>query len=390
MGAPMHGLNKGVYFILLSVIALSGCKPPEEEPPVFDFKNYPGIAVIGNDEITVVYSDDERTFKDGMPVQGGIRDYYFRDNTVSYIRGSSLTIFFNDSPIAENRDTFGLDPFFSPYRIIESEKFTARSQIFVTGEGITAQQVALRASDDIDMFLRWTVYTPLEIEAGTQIRLTGTDIMEDGIYHRYDNGVIIALASYDEHSQYHFDTANEVTTVTTPLRIGAGADTTVGFFVASGESDMEVITKMFAVVETDLFDDADRYWRHWLENKGFPEFQVQQYEMSYKANLYTAYASNVRGEIPPQIEQYTVDYRDTGTDIVLSEITENALFYAKSGDRHRAYRLVHETIEHTNSYGLIPGGIHTRDQQYIFQPLSIVNCKKISEALAIYFTKTDL
>ncbi len=384
----MHEMNKEFSFILVFIFILSGCKPPDEEPLVFDFKRLPGMAVIGNDDISVIYSDDKRTFEAGVPLAGGIRAYYFEDNTINYIRGSSMSIIDGTGALAGNRDTIGLEPFFSPFQIIETEKFNARTQIFVTGDGITTQQITIHAASDMNTFVRWSLYTPVEIESGRTVRLTGTDIMEDGVYHRYDNDVIIAFAAYDEYSQYNFDDANGITTLTTPLEIEAGADTTVGFFIAAGKTDMEVITKMFAAEKADLFDEASRHWQNWLNNIEIPEFPHQQYKRSFKANLYAVHASKLSGEFPVYLAGHPGDKKETETGINFAGIAENAAEFAISGERRRAEELIHEMIEHSNSYGLMPGGLLKNDMQSV-QPLSLLSCKNFTNALTVYFKKPE-
>ncbi len=334
-------MNTNVYFIIsLTTFFLAGCTAPEEEAPAFDFQNHPGAAVVGNNNVCAVYSDDTRTFNDDNPVPGGIQQYYFKESGISYIQGSSITFVDDTGEIETQQDTFGLDPFFSPFNKLAGEDFNYQTQLFATGQGIIVQQVTIHAERELNTFVRWSLYTP---SAPGKKQISATDILEDGIYHRYDNEVILAFAVTAVGSQYNFDDTAGIATVTTPLHLDANTDTTLTFFIAAGTSDTEVITKMFEAEDNELFDKAYRYWNDWLEQTATPDFPNEHYERIYIANLYTVYASEFNGARQIQIPD------TTGTSLA-----EKAQDYIIDGDYEKGNQLIHTMMENSNSYGLIP------------------------------------
>jgi len=341
-------MNTHDYFIIsLTAFFLAGCTAPEEEAPAFDFQNHPGAAVVGNNNVCAVYSDDTRTFNDDNPVPGGIQGYYFRESEISYIQGSSITFVDDTGVIETQRDTFGLDPFFSPFNKSAGEDFNYQTQLFAAAQDIIIQQVTIHAERELNTFVRWSLYTPT---APGKIQMSATDILKDGIYHRYNNEVILAFAATAEGSQYDFDNTAGITTVTTPLHLEAKTDTTLTFVIAAGTSDTEVITKMFAAEDNEIFDKAYRYWNDWLESTATPDFPNEHYERSYIANLYTVYASEFT-------EAGQIQIMDT-TGISLAERAQD---YIIDGDYEEGKQLIHTLIENSNSYGLIQG-IHTSSE----------------------------
>ncbi len=361
-------MHRKFYIIIILVLIIAGCKPPEEEPLTFDFKHRPGAAVVGHGNVSVVYSDDARTFNTDNPIQGGIQQYYFNDNSNSYISGSEITFTNETGEIETKQDTFGLDPFFSPFNKTAGKELEYQTQLFATEEGIIVQKVMIYAHRDIDTFIHWKLYTPAQTDSR---QMTATDILEDGIYHRYDNDSILAIAGTDEHSQFTFNTTEDITTVTTPLSLKANRDTTLTFFITAGSSDTEVITKMFAAEENDLFDNAYRYWNTWLAEMEIPAFPHEQYKQTYVSNLYAVYASALNGTYPAPISETS--------DVSRAQKAHDHLY---TGEYDRAEQLINEMIEHANSYGLIPATI--KDE--VINPVSPIECAEFIEVLHVYFS----
>lgn len=369
-----------LFITFTAILILSGCTPAEKEILDFDLKKYPGAAVIGNGGVRVMYSDDERITGTTRPVSGGILHYYFENDTTSYIGGSTVTYKDDTGMLASSQDTFGLEPFFSPFQKISFENFKSRHRIFATGEGIIVQQVTIQTESDLNTFVQWSLHTP--VESGP-LRMNATDIMEDGIYHRYNNNMILAFAATGDHSQYNFDRTEGITTITTPLRLKANSDTTLTFFITAGTSDTDVITKMFAADRNDLFEEAKRHWNDWLATNDIPLFPHIRYEKSYKSNLYAVYASGVNDDSPlPETGQYNTQQIESAPGTMIDNVQE----YIQTGDRRRAEQLIREVTENTNSYGLIP----ETDTTLLSGPLSPVKCSDYLDALHAVFKDKEV
>jgi len=342
-------------FILLicTGIFLTGCETTDDEMLTFDLKKHPGIAVIGNDRVTVIYSDDERTFDQDSEISGGIQTYSFNQDAINYIQGSMIEFIDNDGPVTVEQDTFGIDPFFSPFQVIENSSLRARSRIFVTEDDLTVQQISIIANDDLNISVQWTIKHVTKDDTVTH---SSTDILEDGIYHRYDNDVIIALAATNEQSQYSFDDRLNISTITTPLSLSAGSDTTLTFFIAPGMSDTDVITKMFAAEEDDLFLLATTNWQNWLRSYDIPKFPHHIYQHIYTSNLYASYAMEFNGA--DQFISQQIQKIPAASDIDLLALTIEARDYILTGDMDKAEPLIKIIIENTNSYGLLPAKLY--------------------------------
>jgi hypothetical protein len=375
---------------MLSVF-IYGCTSPEEDPLIFNLNNHPGVAVIGDGDVCVIYSDDNRVFETHNSLAGGIIRYYYKDNAISYI-GGSVVEFIDEAGFAvNNRDTFGLDPFFSPFKLIETGPITARMQLFVASDGIVAQRISLRASRTINTFVHWSLSTPAVIESSPDITISRSDIMHDGIFHRYSNNTIIALASDTEDTQYNFDDSKDITSLVTPLRLEADMDTTLTFFIAAGETDMEVITKLFGAEEIDLFDDASRIWQSWLDDNVSINFPHEHYERSFYANLYALHAARLNGTIPVYFTARETDPGDDQAEGRITLLAEKAREYLESGDREQAEGLIHLMIENANSYGLMPDRLPGPENNTRYTPLSLRGCRAFITVFAEYFNgKKDI
>jgi hypothetical protein len=335
--------------IYISVLfLLAGCAPRDEEDITLDLKKYPGSAVVGNGEICVVYSDDQRVFDSAAPVPGGIRRYYHGDFDRNYIHGSMIEFLTDTGAVTMVQDTFGLAPFFSPYRTGHSEFFDMESRIFMTEEGITVQRIEIKPRRDLDTFIRWTLNVPAEVGLEGETMVRGYDVLDDGLYIRYGNGLILSIGTYGERNQFLYDRDNGIASATAPLRLTAERDTTITFFVTSGYSDTEVITRLFAVDDGDLFETASGQWMAWLDRDSRPAFPDDHYRDAYDRNRYALFAS-IRGSDLAGGE----DAGTIGTSI--GEEAADSAYIELYGDIDTADEILRRMIENTNSYGLITG-----------------------------------
>jgi hypothetical protein len=293
-------MKKILYISLLLIISIFGCKPKEEIPMyVPDKKLYPGSAIIGNGEVCVVYSDDERSFDRSLPVTGGIQQFYFNDFTASYIRGSSFGIKQNNQDVGFLYDTLGIEPFFSPFLRATAEHLTIHTNTFVAEKGLVAQKITVRAEEQTDGLLLWTAFTPREIPGERIIRLRSYDILEDAVFIRYDNGITLVFSTYGERSKYSFD--NGIVTISTPLTLPPGGERSYTFFFTAGTSDNEAIMKLFSAEAEDLYAQAEKYWTDWVAKANLRDFDNEHYAQSVKANLYAARASILKGAVPADL-----------------------------------------------------------------------------------------
>jgi hypothetical protein len=339
---------KKLSLLIIVLILLGGCTPRDEEGIAPDLKKYPGSAVIGNGEVCVVYSDDNRVFDSAAPVPGGIRRYYHDDFSLNYIHGSMIEFLTDTGAVTMVQDTFGLDPFFSPYRVGHSEFFDMESRIFMTEEGITVQRIEIKPRRDLDTFIRWTLNVPAEVGLEGETVVNGYDVLDDGLYIRYGNGLILSIGTYGERSQFVYDRESGIASATAPLRLTAERDTTITFFITSGYSDTEVITRLFAVDDGDLFETASGQWTAWLDRDSRPAFPDDHYRDAYHRNLYALHAS-IRGSDLAGGE----DAGTIGTSI--GEEAADSAYIELYGDIDTADEILRRMIENTNSYGLITG-----------------------------------
>jgi hypothetical protein len=331
---------KKLSLFIIVLILLGGCTPRDEEGIAPDLKKYPGSAVIGNGEVCVVYSDDNRVFDSAAPVPGGIRRYYHDDFSLNYIHGSMIEFLTDTGAVTMVQDTFGLDPFFSPYRVGHSEFFDMESRIFMTEEGITVQRIEIKPHRDLDTFIRWTLNVPAEVGLEGETVVKGYDVLDDGLYIRYGNGLILSIGTYGERSQFIYDRDNGIASATTPLRLTADRDTTITFFITSGYSDTEVITRLFAVDDGDLFETAGGQWLAWLDRDSRPAFPDDHYRDAYDRNRYALHASIRGGDIAGGEDHvarmatrpnYTIG--EASADSVLIAMIKNANSYGLMTER---------------------------------------------------------
>jgi hypothetical protein len=293
-------MKKILLPVLLITLFLNGCKPKEDIPMYKpDLKLYRGSAIVGNGEVCLVYSDDERVFEPSLPVTGGILQFYFRDFTASYVRGSSFNIKTNNRPVELQYDSIGIEPFFSPFLNASSDTIYVNSRIFVTEKGLVGQKITVRAEEQTDGLLLWNVHTPGIIPGTRTIRIRSTDILEDAVFIRYDNGITLAFATYGERSKYAFD--NEIVAISTPFTLPPGGERSFTFFFAAGESDNDAIMKLFTAEQGDLYELAYTYWNEWISKATTAEFPDELYTHSFRNNLYAVRASSLKGAIPADL-----------------------------------------------------------------------------------------
>ena len=244
-----------------------------------------GYAILGNGNLTAVYSDDERVT--AATHAQGIQHFYFENYTADYVESTAF-----DLPQA-SETAVGMKNFFTT----ETRHGAAGTVLcFIHPAGAAVLSFAAEGARQY----RFETRLRAEIKTDQDIRLTSL---------REENGVAMAIWSNGTALAIAPESAEEIlikeATVSITGKLGAEARARVLLAPAASASD--AIAKVRSLGhENDLEANAAQYWNEWINRGVLPAFpagdpQGAQYLEAFKRNLYCVKSANLNGQIPADI-----------------------------------------------------------------------------------------
>ena len=232
---------------------------------------WPGYAVLGNGNLTAVYSDDARIT--AATHQQGIQHFYFKNYTADYVVSTSFS--------ANGAPAVGMKNFFTTH----SQTPTQTVLCFVHPDDAVVLSVTSNGSFDFKAVLR------KEIKTDQIITLTSFQATDGIALAQWSNGTVIALASKSA--------SDKVTLSEDSVRIAGAKSGEI--LLIPGDSSTEVLAKVARFRQKkDIEAEASTHWNAWMDGGKLPH-SAAAYLEAYKRNLYCVKSATLNGQIPADI-----------------------------------------------------------------------------------------
>ena len=259
-----------------------------------------GYAILGNGNVTAVYSDDPRI--SATTHHTGIQHLYFRDYTADYVASTSFVVPDDKLPVEAASAVVGMKNF-STTQTQRALKGGATGTVlcYMHPEGAAVLALSTAPSGGNSHY-RFEALLRSQINTDHDIRLTSLQA-EGGIaVANWSNGTALAIASASPADQAAVDHS---TVAVTGFLSGEAARAQILLVPASAAS--AALAKIRSLRgPQDLEAEATRYWNDWMNRGLVPDFsaagaQAAEYLEAYKRNLYCVKSANLNGQIPADI-----------------------------------------------------------------------------------------
>jgi GH15 family glucan-1,4-alpha-glucosidase len=242
--------------------------------------HWKGSAILGNGEICVVYSDDERLDKTG------IQHFYFKDFTADYISSSSCDFFVEDGSKISGEKSISLTNFYTTSTVYNSEEKIFEVQAHSLPDiGLILTLINKNKQTDNSSF-NYKIHFRKNIITDRQIHLEQKMINSEKSIIKWSNGVSLSVASNAMSNSMTF--ADSILTI----KGNWNTDSVHIIFSAFDDTNKKIAKNK---------KPNSNYWNAWLETGLIPEFENEIYTEYFKRNLYAARAANLIGMIPADI-----------------------------------------------------------------------------------------
>ncbi len=261
-----------------------------------------GYAILGNGNVTTVYSDDDRI--SAITHHKGIQHFYFQNYTADYVASTAFDVLDgNGQPIeGATAGALGMKNFFTTQTQIRLRNGTAETILcFIHPEGAAVLSLRTTGTGGSRRY-RFQTLLQKEIKTDGSIRLTSLQKEEGVAVAVWSNGTALAIAPESAADQVSIDEAT-VSVTGLPGAERAGAQV---LLVPAASRSGAVAKARSLRRERDLEASANQYWNGWMNRGVVPAFpssspQVAQYLEAYKRNLYCVKSANLNGQIPADI-----------------------------------------------------------------------------------------
>ncbi len=255
-----------------------------------------GYAILGNGQLTAVYSDDERI--SAITHRKGIQHFYFGDYTADYVASTAFDLPGEESG-KSGAAAVGMKNFFTTEtRTPMKDGGTASAQCFVHPDGAAVLSMEAHGGQ-ADRRYRFKAVLRADIKTDREIRLTSLR-QEDGMAIAvWSNGTVLAVAPKSDQDRVGIEgeTVSVSGTASRKLQVLLVPEVSVAQAVAKvrllrGEKDLEAT--------------ATKHWNAWMNEGVLPAFregdaEAANYLEAYKRNLYCVKSANLHGQIPADI-----------------------------------------------------------------------------------------
>jgi len=261
-----------------------------------------GYAILGNGNLTAVYSDDERI--SAVTHHKGVQHFYFENYRADYVASTAFdALDGNGDPVAETSgSTVGNKNFFTTQtqtRLSDGASETILCFVHPAGAAVLSlNRAGARATNRY----RFHALLRKEIKSDQVIRLTS--LREEGgvAVAVWSNGTALAIAPESGTDQVSIDGA----TVSVNGVLHEKSSPTQVVLVPASSPAAAVAKVRSLRSEKNLEAAADRYWNSWMNLGVLPAFpggdaRAAQYLEAYKRNLYCVKSANLNGQIPADI-----------------------------------------------------------------------------------------
>ncbi len=277
----------------------NGPRDTQESPEKHPWKGY---AILGNGNLTAVYSDDSRI--SGATTRKGIQHFYFQDYTADYVASTAFDVLDGEADAAEQMvgSKVGMKNFFTTQTQTRLNDGSAATILcFVHPEGAAVLSLSTGTAGGKRRY-RFQTLLRTEIKTERTLRLTSLQKQEGMAVAVWSNGMALAIAPAFPADQISIDGAT--VSVSGSLR-GEALPARVLLVPASSSSG--AVAKVQSLRrEKDLEATADQYWNDWMNRGVLPQVrggnpQSAGYLEAYKRNLYCVKSADLNGYIPADI-----------------------------------------------------------------------------------------
>lgn len=260
-----------------------------------------GYSILGNGNMTVVYSDDPRI--SAKTHAAGIQHFYFSDYTADYVAGTSFELVGADGKRVESSQAsqVGMKNFFTARTQTRLANGTSQTVLcFVHPQDAAVLSLGVSGSSG-QLTYRFQAQLRKNIKTDQEISLTSLEVKGNVAIGVWSNGIALGILPRSAHAK------TSVNGSSVSIAGEASAGTSEEVLLIPGSSAMEVQAKIWAFrPQKDLESAAGKFWETWMNSGKIPAFKTQsedtaEYVEAYKRNLYCVKSANMSGQIPADI-----------------------------------------------------------------------------------------
>jgi GH15 family glucan-1,4-alpha-glucosidase len=246
-----------------------------------------GYAILGNGNLTAVYSDDSRITASTQAE--GIQHLYFKDYGADYVASTRFRLVGEDGNALtpEGPAVVGMKNFFTTQTVTRFTNGVTHTVLcFVDADGAVVSSAGGRGSYQFTAGLRDTIKTD------QTITLHSLRVLRDIALAEWSNGTVLAFAPKSVLDKIAATGASVVVS-------GSGSQAQV--LIVPANSEGEAVAKVGRMRNRgDLETAAGKYWNTWMDSGKIPSLPAAYLE-AYKRNLYCVKSANLNGQIPADI-----------------------------------------------------------------------------------------
>ena len=261
-----------------------------------------GYAILGNGNLTAVYSDDVRISV--TTHHKGIQHFYFGDYTADYVTSTVFDVLNGNGLPVEGAitSTVGMKNFFTTQTQTGlNGGGTVTILCFIHPEGAAVLTLNTERAGGNNRY-RFQTLLRKEIKTDQDIRLTSLQEVDGVAVAVWSNRTALAMASESSADQISIDGAT--VSITGNLD---GEASRAQMLLVPASSPPGAVAKLRALRrQGNLEAAANQYWNAWMDRGVLPAFrssdpQTAQFLEAYKRNLYCVRSANLNGQIPADI-----------------------------------------------------------------------------------------
>lgn len=291
---------------MLSITVLVAGTLFAQEPARRPSRPWKGSAILGNGQVCVVYSDDDRISTQTR--HKGIQHFYFDDYTADYVASTAYELEGERSGPAVVRDSVGRASFFATStRTLLPGRIMKEVRCFVHPRGAAVISLHVKGLTK-PAACSYTTRFRKRIVTDRTTTLISLSTQGSVALAEWSNGVIVAAGT--KRGQVNIDVSDS--TVTIHGKVQVSTPTEVILVPARSVSEALATVRALRSLH-DLYDTAARHWETWMTKGRLPfsgtdALRNRLYQDFFKQNLYAAYSASIRGQIPADITgQFTTN-----------------------------------------------------------------------------------
>ena len=258
-----------------------------------------GYAILGNGELTAVYSDDARIT--AKTHQKGIQHFYFADYTADYVASTSFDLLGDNSAPVESvgPEEIGMKNFFTTRTQASLKGGSKAILCFIHPEGAAVLSLTAHSGD---LKLRYLFRTVLRDQIKTDQDIQMTSLRKEGgvAVAVWSNGTALAIAPLAQGDKISISKA------TVSISGVLGAEPVHVLLVPSSSVEGAIAKVRTLQRSKDIESSAEAYWNSWMNRGVLPSKlgvgpEAVEYMEAYKRNLYCVKSATLNGMIPADI-----------------------------------------------------------------------------------------